>query len=42
MPKTVLLRIPCYNHEPFIRGCLASVAAQDYPALAPRSRPAAT
>jgi glycosyltransferase involved in cell wall biosynthesis len=33
MPKTVLLRIPCYNHEPFIRGCLASVAAQDYPAL---------
>lgn len=33
MPKTVLLRIPCYNHAPFIRSCLASVAAQDYPAL---------
>ena len=31
--KTVLLRVPCYNHEPFIRGCLASIAAQDYPAL---------
>ena len=32
-PDLVTVIVPCYNQGPFLGECLASVAAQDYPAL---------
>lgn len=33
MPDLVTVIVPCYNQGPFLRECLESVAAQDYPAI---------
>ncbi len=31
--KKVVIRVPCFNHEKYVRLCLESIAAQDYPNL---------
>lgn len=31
--RRVLLRVPCYNHGRYVEECLASIAAQAYPAM---------
>lgn len=31
--KKVLIRVPCFNHEKYVKLCLDSIAAQDYPSL---------
>ncbi len=33
VPDLVTVIVPCYNQGPFLRECLESVAAQDYPAI---------